>query len=144
MKLHTASEVISLARELENKSAKFYQDLSQKYAKDADVFLSFAKENEKNIVQFERAYYGVITDALEGCFAFDLETDIYTFEAELAENVDVSDALKKAIEIEEKMTKFYFEAAEQSKSLMADVPRVFTIIAKKRGGRQSKLKSLLG
>ena len=45
MILHTCSETISFAKELENKSAKFYEELAQKYAKDKDVFLSFAKEN---------------------------------------------------------------------------------------------------
>ena len=143
MKLHTASEVISFAKKLENESAEFYQDLSQKYAKDKDVFLSFAKENGKNVVQIERAYYGVITDAIEGCFAFDIESDEYTFETALAADTSYSDALGKAVEIEEKMMKFYSDATEQSKSLMADVPRNFTMVAKKRSNRIPKLKSLV-
>ena len=45
MILQTASEVISFTKELENKSAAFYQDLSQRYTEDEDVFLSFVKEN---------------------------------------------------------------------------------------------------
>ena len=144
MILHTCSETISLAKELENKSAKFYEELSQKYAKDKDVFLSFAKENGKNVVQIERAYYGVITDAIEGCFAFDVNPDEYTFKTELPEKASYSDALNKAIEMEEKIIKFYLDAAEQSKSLMADVPRNFTIVARKRGDRKLKLGALLG
>ena len=143
MKLHTASEVISFTKELENESAKFYQDLSQRYAKDEDVFLSFAKENGKNVLQIERAYYGVITDAIEGCFAFDIESDEYIFKTALAEKASYSDALGKAIEIEEKMIKFYSDAAEQSKSLMADIPRNFVMVAKKRNNRIPKLESLL-
>jgi len=51
--------------------------------------------------------------------------------------------LAKAIEIEEKIIKFYSDAAEQSKSLMADVPRAFKMVAKKRANRQSTLKALL-
>jgi hypothetical protein len=143
MKLHTASEVISFAKELENKSAKFYQDSCKKYAKDEESLLSFAKENNKNVLQIERAYYGVITDAIEGCFAFNIEADKYTFEAELVDHTSYSDALGKAIKIEEKIKKFYLDAAEQSKSLMADVPRNFMIIAKKRTNRGLKLSSLL-
>jgi len=143
MKLHTASEVISFAKKLENESAKFYQDLSQRYAKDEDVFLSFAKENGKNVVQIERAYYGVITDAIEGCYAFDVESDKYTLETALAEKASYSDALGTAIEMEEKIVKFYSDAAEQSKSLMADVPRNFVMVAKKRSNRGPKLKSLM-
>ena len=144
MELHTASEAISFARKLENESANFYQDLSQRYAQNEDVFLSFAKENEKNMTNIERAYYGVITDAIEGCFAFDINPDEYTFKTELAEKASYSDALDKAVEIEEKVINFYSTAAEQSKSYMADVPRAFTMVAKKRDNRRAKLRSLLG
>ena len=143
MRLHTCSETISFARMLENESAKFYEELSQKYVNDKDVFLSFAKGNGKNIVQIERAYYGVITDAIEGCFAFDINPDGYTFETALAEKASYSDALDKAIEIEEIIIRFYSDAAEQSQSLMADVPRAFRMVVKKREGRKSKLESLL-
>jgi len=143
MKLQTASAVISFVKKLETESAKFYEDLSQKYAKGKDTFLSFAKENGKNVVQIERAYYGGITDAIEGCFAFDIESDAYTVETALAENASYADALGKAIDLEEKIGKFYSDAAEQSRALMADVPRAFTLIAKKRAKRGPELRSLL-
>jgi rubrerythrin len=143
VKLHTAAEVISFVRKLESESADFYNDLSQKYAQSGDVFLSFAKENGKNITQVERSYYGVITDAIEGCFSFNVEPDAYTFETKLDEKASYSDALGRAIEIEEKMIKLYSDAAEQSQTLMADVPRVFKIIARKRGNRVAELGSLL-
>ena len=71
MRLHTTSEIISLARKLENESAEFYEELPRKYTKDEDVFHSFAKENRRNVVQIERTYYGVISDAIEGGFAFE-------------------------------------------------------------------------
>jgi len=142
--LHTTSEVLTLGRKLEEDSAKFYEELSRRYPKDEDVFLSFAKENRKNVVQVDRAYYGVITDALEGCFAFNMNPDDYAFKTELVEKVSYSEALDKATEIEEKIIKYYSVAAEQSKSLMADVPRAMAIIAKKRDNRKAMLKSLLG
>ena len=143
MKLHTCSEILSFARQLETESANFYKNLSQKYARDGDVFLSFAKENGKNVAEVERAYYGVITDAIEGCFAFNINPDEYTFETASVEMAGYSDALGKAIEIEEKIVRFYSDAAEQSKSLMADVPRAFKMVIKKRDSRRPKLKSLL-
>jgi rubrerythrin len=144
MNLHTASEVISFAKELENESARFYQDLSLKYAKDEDVFLSFVKENGKNVIQIERAYYGVISDAIEGCFAFDISPDEYEFKTELPAKASYSDALERAVEIEGMMIRFYSDAAEQSNSLLADVPRVFKMVVKKREQREPKLRSLLG
>ena len=143
MRLQTASAAISFAKKLEDESAKLYEDLSKRYTKDEEVWLSFAKENRKNVVQIERAYYGVITDAIEGCFAFDIEPAAYMFENTLAENVSYSDALDKAIELEEKIIKFYSDAAEQSESLMADVPRAFRMVAKKRDNRIAKLRLLL-
>lgn len=143
MEINTASAAISFAKKLEEDCVKFYEDLSQKHPKGRDVFLCFAKENRKNIVQIERAYYGVITDAIEGCFAFKIRPDEYTLKTGLVEKASYSEVLDKAVEIEEKVIKFYSDAAEQSKSLMADVPRAFTLIARKREGRESKLRSLL-
>jgi rubrerythrin len=143
MKLNTASELISFTKKLEEDSAKFYEELSRKFVQDKDAFLSFVKENEKNIVQVERAYYGVITDAIEGCFSFNIDPAKYLLKTELAENVSYSEALDGAIEIEEKIIKFYSDAAEQSKSYMADVPRAFMLVAKKRGNRPFKLKQMI-
>ncbi|MFC1860022.1 hypothetical protein ACFLYC_00390 [Chloroflexota bacterium] len=142
MKLQTASSVISFAKSLETELAKFYEDLSQRYAGSKDVFLSFANENRKNIIQIERAYYGVITDAIEGCFAFNINADDYALKTELAEGGSYSDALDKATELEEKIVQFYSDAAEQSKSLMADVPRAFLMVAKKLDKRKTMLNSI--
>jgi hypothetical protein len=143
MKLHTASEIISLAKQLESESGNFYKDLSEKYPTDEGVFLSLAKENERNITQIERVYYGAITDAIEGCFAFDMDPDEYMFNTALAANASYSDALEEAVEMEQKIIKFYSDAAEQSKSLMADMPRAFKIVVKKRNDRRLRLASLL-
>jgi len=144
MKLQTASSCISFAKGLEEQSAKFYQGLSQRYAEGEDIFLSFAMTNKKNGVQIERVYYEVITDAIEGCFAFEIDSGEYEIDTSLEDKASYADALAKAIEIEEKMKRFYEDAAEQSKSLMADVPRVFVRIATKRGERIAGLKALQG
>lgn len=144
MEINTASAAISFAKKLEEECAQFYEGLSQKYPKGKDVFLSFVKENRKNAIQIERTYYGVITDALEGCFAFNINPDEYTLKTELAGEASYSEALDKAVGIEERMIKFYSDAAEQSKSLLADVPRMFTMIVKKRSSRIPKLGALVG
>ena len=93
--------------------------------------------------QIERAYYGVITDMIEGCFAFNLNPEDYQVKAAPSKDASYSDALKEALAIEEKILKFYGVAAEQSRHLMADVPRNFTLVAKKRNERIPKLKALL-
>jgi rubrerythrin len=144
MIIHTASEGITLARKLENESAQFYEGLAKKYAPDAETFLSFARENKKNIAQIERAYYGVITDAIEGGYAFNLDTDKYTLQTVISEKAKYADILKQAAAMEGQITGFYTEAAEQSRALMADVPRTFLLVVKKRDSRKAKLQELLG
>ncbi len=144
MGISTCSGAISLSRDLESQSAKFYQQLAQLFENEKDFFLSLAKENEKFIKQIDRAYYGVITDAIEGCFAFDLDPEDYQVNAAPTKGASYLDSLKEALAMEEKILKFYGVAAEQSKHLMADVPRSFTLVAKKRNERIHKLKSLVG
>jgi len=142
--INTCSEAISLARELEKGSAEFYKSLAERTTDNRALFLSFAEENEKYVKQIERAYYGVISDALEGCFAFSLNPEDYSLETGLAENATLAEAIQCAMKIEEKIIEFYNVAAEQSKSLMADVPRAFKLVIKKRSKRQSTLMSLAG
>jgi rubrerythrin len=143
MGISTCSGAISLSRELENESAKFYQEMSKRFEKDKDLFVAFAKDNAKYVTQIERAYYGVITDAIEGCYAFDLNPEDYQVKLAPSKDASYSNALKEALAMEEKILKFYHVAAEQSKHLMADVPRNFTLVAKKRSERVPKLKALL-
>ena len=143
MKLQTTAEVISFVERLENESAAFYESLSARYARDEDVLRSFARENRKYVTQFRRAYYSVISDAIEGCFAFAINPDEYSFDAGLSDEASYAEALGKALEMEEKMIRFYSDAAEQSRPLMADVPQAFALIARKRQGRRQQLRSLL-
>lgn len=142
MKLNTSSAIVAFARKLENKSAAFYEQLAQMDAVNSAVFLSFVKENRKNAVQIERAYYGVITDAIEGSFTFNLSVDEYEFDVDPPAVTGIKGGVKKALEIEDKITGFYLAAAEQSKNLLADIPRVFALTARKRNARKSKLISL--
>jgi rubrerythrin len=143
MQLNTSASVISFAKQLEADSAAFYEKMAEKYPKAADLLRTFSKENGKYTTTIERAYYGVITDAIEGCFAFSVETDRYIFEKELAKGLGYADALNQAVKMEQKLISFYTDAAEQSKAFMADVPRTFLIVAKKRKDREDKLRALL-
>jgi rubrerythrin len=143
MQLNTSASVISFARQLEADAASFYEKMAEKYPKAADLFLAFCKENSKYTVMIERAYYGVITDAIEGCFAFGVETDKYTFKGGPGKELGYTDGINQAIDMEKKVVSFYTDAAEQSKAFMADVPRTFLIVARKRKDREDKLRALL-
>ena len=144
MQLNTSASVISFAKQLEADSAAFYEKMAERHPKAKEVLLTFSKENSNYATMIQRAYYGVITDAIEGCFAFTVETDKYAFKREPARGTVFTDALNQAIDMERKLILFYTDAAEQSKALMADVPRTFLIVAKKRKGREDKLRALLG
>jgi rubrerythrin len=143
MQLNTSASVISFAKQLEADSAAFYEKMAERHPKAKEVFLAFSKENNNYATMIQRAYYGVITDAIEGCFAFSVETDKYMFDKEPGKETDFAGALDQAIDMEQKLVSFYTDAAEQSKSFMADVPRTFLIVAKKRKGREDKLRTLL-
>ncbi len=142
MRLNTASEVISMSREMETAGSSFYRELATAYPEAGEQFLAFAKENEKFIAQIKRAYYSVISDALEGGFAFDLDPEPYRLKLEMVPGISLKEGLKKALELEAKMVAFYEDGAEQSMSLMADVPRAFKKVAQKREQRQAVLKGM--
>lgn len=144
MAINTCSEGISFAREMEEASAKFYEDLAQRFPGDAETFRGYAATNKKNVSNVERAYFGVITDALEGCYAFNLEAEGYAIDVESPQGSERAQALAKAVTFERTIMRFYTDAAEQSKGLMADVPRAFSLVARKRGERIEELEALAG
>jgi len=142
MKLNTTSETISFARNLEEQSGEFYEALARAYDEGKN-FSAFKEENKKYALQIQRTYQSVITDAIEGCFAFQVEADNYTIDTSLPEGESFSNAVHKALAMEETIIDFYNTAADQSMSLMADIPRNFKIVVKKRGKRLEQLKALL-
>ncbi len=144
MKSPTASAVISFAVKLEEDSGNFYEQLAQRWANSSETLTPFSTQNRKNKTAVQRAYYGVISDALEGCFAFaDLDTEDYLIDTKLSQDESYADSLHRAIGIEDRIMAFYLDAAMPAKSLLADVPRIFERIASKRKERLLKLKELL-
>lgn len=143
MRLQTASEAISFSKELEEKSAKFYESLAGIFEDMAETFQGFAKENRKFSKLIERTYISVISDAIEGSYAVDIESEQFHFDTEINSGASIGEAVEKAKDIENRIIGYYNLAAEHSKSLMADVPRQFTIVAKKRtNNRLTKLNEI--
>jgi hypothetical protein len=143
MAIHTASEGMSLARQLETESAAFYEEVVKTYPENAAELLGFAAENRKNIASTERVYYGVISDAIEGSYAFNLEPADYALDTAVKPGAAYADLLKQSVKMEEQITRFYTDAAAQSKSLLADVPRAFELLARKRNTRIGRLERLI-
>ncbi|NLE57861.1 MAG: hypothetical protein GX616_05835 [Planctomycetes bacterium] len=142
MALNTCSEGISFAREMEEASAAFYEELAKLFPENAETFLGYAKVNNKNVSNVQRTYFGVITDGIEGCYAFNIEPEEYTIDLTLPGGAAKADALAIAIAAEEKIAGFYSLAGEQGKGLTADVARAFTMIARKKCERIEELKAL--
>ncbi len=139
----TCSAIITFADKLEDRSSKFYEDLAEKAAeKKKEIFLAFAKESMKNKVLITRTYQETITDALEACF-IQINLSDYLAEVTLKKDTNYIGGLKTAIKLEEKASRFYLDAAERSKSLLATIPRAFKKVAERRSSRKAKLESLL-
>jgi hypothetical protein len=142
MALNTCSEGISFAREMEEASAAFYEELAKLFPENAETFQGYAKVNNKNVSNVQRTYFGVITDGIEGCYAFNLEPEEYVIDVTVPGGIAKADALARAVAAEETIVRFYADAGEQGKGLTADVARAFTMIARKRGDRIEELKAL--
>ena len=85
MSINTASAAIIFARDLEQDGAKFYEGLSQKYPQSRDSFLAMARDNRKYVAQVRTAYYSMISDAIEGCFAFNINPEEFRLKIQLTE-----------------------------------------------------------
>lgn len=143
MIIHTMAEGISIARKLENDSAAFYVREAPTYPAYSQIMLTFAAENQKYLKQIEQTYYGVITDAIEGCFVFNLETNDFILETAQKISQVPRSIIEQSVQMEEKILQFYISAAEQSKSLIGDIARSFTLTAKKRKTRLTLLAELM-
>jgi len=137
----TASALISFAMKLEDNSIKFYEQLSKKFTKEP--FLLFTKESKNNKILLNRTYQETISDALEACFIRGLKLPEELVELKLKEGISYPDALKMAIELEEKAGEFYLNVAKRSESLLATISVAFKKVGERRGERKSKLKLLL-
>lgn len=142
--LTTTSAVITFVTKLEEETANVYQRLAREYPEGRNAFLSFSQENLKNKTRVERTYYSVISDALEACFSFGdgVVTDAYATKMGLDANTHYSDVLKGVLRMEETFIKLYVDLATLAKGLMADIPRVFILIARKREARITSLRTL--
>jgi len=140
----TASAIINFAEKLEESSLSFYEKLAEKSVENKGVFLSFAEESKRNRVLVTRTYQETITDALEACFSFKgLNLSNYFAKTNLTEDLSFPEALRIAIELEDKSSKFYSDVAEMSKSLLATIPMALRKVAERRNSRKLILKSLL-
>ena len=140
----TASMVITFAGNLEDSTASFYEDLAELHEEQGQMYLGFAKDSRKAKVLVVRTYQETITDALEACFCFEgMSLENYNADSLLPAGISPSDALRRAIVLEDTAIGFYTEAAERSASYLATIPGAFRRAAKTRSRRKLKLEALL-
>jgi triphosphoribosyl-dephospho-CoA synthetase len=140
MKLSTMAAVMSFVSKLESESASFYEARADKYPEFKETFRKWVKENKRFEKQVKQTYFGVITDTLESNFSFgDLDTDDYELETSLPDDASETRAREKADTLELTIRNFYLNAARFSEGLMADIPRLFKKIARKRDERRALL-----
>ena len=141
MKLNTASAAVRFAKQLEDDSRDLYERASERYPEWQSVLAPFIRENKRNVGSIDRAYIGVVSDALDTQFAFEgIDTDDYELSTDLPGSLVEVAALLAANE--DTVIAFYRAAAESSRDLLADVPRAFDRIASKRSRRAESLRAL--
>jgi rubrerythrin len=140
----TTAAIISFSEKLEGDSSAFYEALAERWPEQKDTFLTFAREGEQNRTQVVRTYQETISDALEASYSFEgLDLAGYAVETRAGQDATYAEALKMALELEDKACAFYVDVAERSEALLATIPRAFKRVAKKREQRKSKLEALL-
>lgn len=141
MKLNTASAAVRFAKQLEDESRNLYERATERYPELQSAFAPFIRENKRNVGSIDRAYIGVVSDALDTQFAFEgIDTDDYGIVTDLPDSPDeVTTVLASN---EEAIIAFYRAAADSSRDLLADVPRAFDRIASKRSRRTKALRAL--
>jgi hypothetical protein len=140
--LRTAASVISFITRIERDSSEFYENWGNRHEELKAAFLGFAKENLKNEQNIKRSYFGVVSDALETNFCFkglEANVEIDT----LGDDASPPEILKASIRLEDAIRAFYGEASKRSEGLLADVPRAMARVAKARGARIERLRSIL-
>ena len=141
MECVTAASVITYLSKIELDSAMLYEQWGKLHEKLRDPFESFAKANKKNEQRVKRAYYSVVSDALETGFCFkEIRADIVI--PEVSKGASVSEVLNRAVALEKEIREFYGKAANSSRALLADVSRQMEKVSQERTKRVEQLQSM--
>jgi len=141
MECVTAASVITYLSKIELDSAKLYEQWGTLHEKLRDPFEGFVKANKKNEQRVKRAYYSVVSDALETGFCFkDIRADIVL--PEFNKGASVSEVLNLAVRLEKEIQNFYVKAANSSRALLPDVPRQMDKVSQERTKRVEQLQAM--
>ena len=138
MECTTAASVITYVSKIELDSATLYEQWGKLHESLRASFEAFTKANKKNEQRVKRAYYSVVSDALETGFCFkDLRADIVV--PEFSKGASVSEVLNLAVRVEKEIRDFYVKAANSSRALLTDVSRQMDKVSQERTKRVEQL-----
>ena len=139
MELSTTSAAITFAKSLENDSLEVFERLAEQYPHWNALLAPLIRENKYNVQTIERAYIGVVSDALDTQFAFQgIDTHDYALATTLPD--PLGEIVNVLMSNERTIVAFYKAAAESSRDLIADLPRAFDRIASKHERRFEPLR----
>lgn len=144
MTFHTASAIMSLYGRLEDQAVEFFEALAGKYLEHNCQFVDLAAEHRKEREMVLRAYREGITDTAEVGFSFEgLDESQYAIELKLKKDRSLTDDLRKALEVEEKTTRFCLDASRSSRGLLSDISQAFERSARRKNDNKRVLERLL-
>ena len=135
--------MVSFAERLEDRSALFYERLSEQFPDQADLFKGLARENRSNKVLIVRTYQETVTDALETAYTFEglnleeaVPSDLWK------EHLDFLKTLDAALTLERAATEFYTYVADRSRTLLSTIYAAFKKVEGVRRAHHDKLEKL--
>ena len=139
----TFGAMIKFALELERVAGQFYQQAAEQkpWQRHALTFSSFASESAKREARLERLRRENINEILLEPI-LGLEEANYRISADAARVTSFSQLIGRALDMEEKVGRFYSDSASKAKSILAEASRILEKLGSQNALRKQKLKSL--
>ena len=138
--LQTTSQLLSKHQAIEEKMADLFNSLAEKYPAQVQVFEKLAKDSLRHRDMALRAYREGVTDAFEvGFLANPLNPDDYVLREPEG---GISEDAGTMISNMEVVIRFCVDAANNSSTLLPDVPETFMRLVKRKKRSIEKMKEL--
>lgn len=138
MALSTAAAVISYISRIENETAEFYETVCRTHSDLRSMVEAFSNENRKFETRVKRAYYSVVSDALETGFSFQgVSEDVVV--PRIDPSAGPADILKMSHDLETRIQELYESASASSKVLLPDVSRAMAQVVRSREKRRASI-----
>lgn len=143
MEISTFGALLAFAIELEERAAAFYETLAEieGCSKVRETLLEMAEQNRKRKGLLVSTRQENVTEMVLEPIT-DLKAEDYLVETDLLQPSSCAQALSKALEVERRAQRFYTDAGEKAKHLLAGVARTFARLAREKAGRIQQMETL--